>query len=148
MPPTLTWRPELEPGLPPLNTLARRFVELLAAVEVATDADVLAPWQTLVAHADAQFGAEEQAMQASHFAHAQAHTREHRQLLEALHYGADCAAVGDVAPLRQMTRELCHWLPEHSASRDAALARHLRHAGFDSAWRPPRSSAGGPQTAA
>jgi hypothetical protein len=40
-------------------------------------------------------------------------------------------ARGELAPIRQMARELAVWFPQHAQAMDAALALHLRRAGFD-----------------
>ena len=56
---------------------------------------------------------------------------QHKVVLSVMREGAVLGAGGDLLAIRQMARELAIWFPQHAQSMDAALALHLRRAGFD-----------------
>lgn len=131
--PSLTWSDALELGLDFMDDTHREFVELLACAETAPDADLPALWQVLVDHTAEHFGREDAWMQATGFSTGNCHSTQHRVVLQVLRDGAERAAQGDLAPARQMIRELALWFPQHAQSMDAALALHLRGVGYDAA---------------
>ena len=53
--PALEWSDDFVLGLPQMDSTHQEFVELLAAVETASDGAVLSAWRSLVAHTDAHF---------------------------------------------------------------------------------------------
>ena len=132
--PTLLWTEELQPGLPVMDDRHREFVELLATARDSGNADLPAAWQALIDHTEDLFAQEEAWMRATHFAPANAHAMQHRMILRVMREGAAKALRGDITPLRLMTHELQAWFPQHARTMDAALAGHLRQAGFES-WR-------------
>lgn len=129
--PTLPWTEELEIGLPMMDDQHREFVELLATARHSGDADLPAAWQALIDHTEDHFAQEEAWMRATHFAPANAHAMQHRMILRVMREGAAKASQGDLTPMRLMTRELQVWFPQHAQTLDAALAGHLRQAGFE-----------------
>jgi hemerythrin-like metal-binding protein len=127
----LLWSEALELGLPFMDDTHEEFVELLARCESAAD-DALPPlWQALVDHTAEHFGREDAWMRDTRFSSSNCHTLQHRVVLQVLREGAARAADGDLAPVRQMIRELAIWFPQHAQSMDAALALHLRGVGYD-----------------
>lgn len=128
--PTLPWTEELEIGLPVMNDQHREFVTLLAKARHSDDAGLAAAWQALIDHCEDHFSQEEAWMRVTHYASASAHAMQHRMILRVMRDGEIQALRGDVTPLRLMTRELQMWFPQHARSMDAALAAHLRQAGF------------------
>lgn len=131
--PLLPWSEALELGLSFMDDTHREFVDLLARAEACGDAQLPAVWDELVRHTEAHFGQEDAWMQATGFAASNCHSVQHRVVLQVLREGAALAAQGNLAPARQMTRELAAWFPQHAQSMDAALALHLRSVGFDPA---------------
>ena len=129
----LEWSDALALDLPVMDETHHEFVELLAAVEHATDADLLPAWQALVDHTDGHFGQEDDWMAATRFASSNCHSMQHKVVLSVMREGVVMGAEGDLAAIRQMARELAIWFRQHAQSMDAALALHLRRAGFDPA---------------
>lgn len=128
--PLLEWSDALALDLPLLDDIHREFVDLLDAVAQAGDAALRAAWQALVDHTDGHFGQEDRWMRATRFSSANCHTTQHQVVLSVMREGA---ARGEPALIRQMAGELAIWFPQHAQTMDAALALHLRRAGFDPA---------------
>ena len=131
--PTLNWCDDLALGIAEMDTTHQEFVALLAAVEAADDAALLPAWQALVDHTQVHFDNEDRYMLATRFAATNCHTTHHQMVLDVLRQGLAMGQAGDLAPIRQMTRELATWFPQHADSMDAALAMHLQRVGFDPA---------------
>jgi len=70
-------------------------------------------------------------MLATRFASANYHSVQHKVVLQVMREGAAQAAAGALAAVRVMAGELALWLPQHAQRMDAALALHLRRAGYD-----------------
>lgn len=64
----LQWSDALALDLPLMDDTHREFVDLLAAVEAADDAALVAAWQALVEHTAQHFGQEDAWMAATRFA--------------------------------------------------------------------------------
>jgi hemerythrin-like metal-binding protein len=129
--PTLQWSEEVELGLPFMDDTHREFIDLLAAAESAPDESLPEAWNALVEHTDAHFGQEDEWMKRTGFSSSNCHSVQHKVVLQVLREGGTRAAAGDLAPARQMIRELAEWFPAHAQTMDAALALHLRGIGYD-----------------
>ena len=130
---TLEWSDALNLDLPLMDETHREFVDLLAAVDRAADAQLLSAWQTLVEHTEQHFGQEDDWMAATRFASGNCHSTQHKVVLQVMREGTARAEQGDLTVLRVMASELALWFPQHAQSMDAALALHLRRVGFDAA---------------
>lgn len=130
---TLQWSESLELGLSFMDDTHHEFVDLLALVVNASDADLLANWAALIHHTDDHFGREDEWMAATRFSSTNCHTTQHQVILEVMREGGKRGLAGDLGLVRQMAHELGIWFPQHAQSMDAALALHLRNAGFDAA---------------
>ncbi|APW40233.1 hemerythrin [Rhodoferax koreense] len=129
----LEWSDALSLDLPLMDDTHREFVDLLAVVQSAPDGQLPAAWLQLIAHTEDHFGQEDRWMLATRFASGNCHSLQHKVVLQVMREGAVRAAAGDLASVREMARELALWFPQHAQSMDAALALHLRRAGFDPA---------------
>lgn len=129
----LQWSDALVLDLPLMDDTHREFVDLLAHVEMAPDADLLHAWQTLIEHTDDHFGREDAWMKQTRFASSNCHSMQHEVVLKVMREGLAQGANGDLAAVRQMASELGLWFPQHAQSMDAALALHLRRVGYDPA---------------
>jgi hemerythrin-like metal-binding protein len=127
----LEWSDALSLDLPLMDDTHREFVDLLAIVQNATDAQLPAAWQQLIAHTDDHFGQEDRWMRATRFASSNCHSLQHKVVLQVMREGAVRSLDGDLAAVRAMASELALWFPQHAQSMDAALALHLRRVGFD-----------------
>lgn len=129
----LEWSDALALDLPLMDDTHREFVDLLAIVERADDAQLLAAWQALVDHTDTHFSMEDAWMASTRFASGNCHSMQHKVVLQVMREGTARAQQGDNKVLRVMAGELGLWFPQHAQSMDAALALHLRRVGFDPA---------------
>jgi hemerythrin-like metal-binding protein len=128
----LEWSDALALDLPLMDDTHREFVDLLAAVDEADDAALVAAWQALVEHTEQHFGQEDAWMAATRFASGNCHAMQHKVVLQVMREGAERAGGrGELHVVRAMAAELALWFPQHAQSMDAALALHLRRVGFD-----------------
>lgn len=127
----LEWSDALALDLPLMDDTHREFVDLLAAVDRAEDAQLLSTWHALVAHTDRHFAQEDAWMASTRFASGNCHSMQHKVVLQVMREGTLRAEQGDLQVLRVMASELALWFPQHAQSMDAALALHLRRVGFD-----------------
>jgi hemerythrin-like metal-binding protein len=130
---TLQWSAALALDLPFMDDTHREFVDLLATVVNATDAELLPAWTILIDHTDAHFGGEDQWMRDTRFSSSNCHTMQHKVILQVMREGAVRGQAGEFDVVRQMAYELGIWFPQHAQSMDAALALHLRNVGYDAA---------------
>jgi hemerythrin-like metal-binding protein len=131
--PTLVWSDELMLGVSAMDATHQEFIALLATAERAPDDALLPAWEALIEHTQRHFDGEDRYMQATGFAAANCHTTHHAMVLTVLREGLTQGRAGDLAPIRQMTRELATWFVQHADTMDAALAAHLQRVGFDPA---------------
>ncbi|KQO26348.1 hemerythrin [Acidovorax sp. Leaf76] len=129
----LEWSDALALDLDLMDDTHREFVDLLAVVDHADDAQLLPAWERLVEHTEQHFGQEDAWMASTRFASGNCHSMQHRVVLQVMREGAALARQGDEKVLRVMASELALWFPQHAQSMDAALALHLRRVGFDPA---------------
>lgn len=127
----LEWSDALSLDLPLMDDTHREFVDLLALARRSADDQLPLAWQQLIDHTDEHFGQEDRWMLSTRFAAANCHSLQHKVVLQVMREGAAQAAAGDLASVRAMASELALWFPKHAQSMDAALALHLRRAGYD-----------------
>ena len=130
-PTELVWTDALALDLPIMDDTHREFVDLLAVVQQAHDAALPTFWQALVDHTQDHFDREDRWMRDTRFSSTNCHSTQHRVVLEVLREGSAKLAAGDATLVRQLVHELAVWFPQHAQSMDAALALHLRRAGYD-----------------
>ncbi|NBT53725.1 MAG: hemerythrin [Betaproteobacteria bacterium] len=108
MPSSLLWSDSLALGLDVMDETHREFVALLKLVDQAAESDLLPAWQRVVDHTQDHFD---------------------RQVMREVAHRVQQSR--DLAMLREMSQQLGEWFLHHAQSMDAALALHLRTAGFD-----------------
>jgi len=131
--PTLNWSDELNLGVAAMDAVHQEFVTLLAEVEDAADAQLVPLWRRVVEHTQSHFAAEDRYMAATRFFATHCHATHHEMVLRVLRDGLEKGECGDLAPIRQITRELAAWFAHHAETMDTALAGHLVQVGFDPA---------------
>jgi len=127
----LQWSEALSLDMPLMDSTHQEFVELLAQVVEAPDNTLLTDWARLIDHTQEHFDREDQWMAATGFASGNCHGTQHSVILQVMREGGKRGLQGDLAIVRQMAFELGLWFPQHAQSMDAALALHLRSAGYD-----------------
>jgi hemerythrin-like metal-binding protein len=127
----LEWTNALVLDLDEMDRTHHEFVDLLAQVEAAPDATLVALWAELVAHTDIHFGQEDEWMRNTGFSASNCHSLQHKVVLQVMREGLRNGEQGQLQSLRQMAAELAAWFPSHAQSMDAALALHLRGIGYN-----------------
>ena len=112
----LQWTDDFALGVPQMDATHQEFVALLADVDSAADATLLVRWQALVDHTAEHFSQEDRWMLATRFAATNCHTMHHQAVLGVMREGLAMGRAGDLAPVRQMARELATWFPLHAAA--------------------------------
>lgn len=128
---TLEWNEALTLNVPAMDATHREFVDLLASVEGAADAQLEALWHALIAHTEAHFAQEDRWMEQTGFSTGNCHATQHKVVLDIMREGAQRCAQGDLSMIRGMTPELAAWFSYHAQTMDAALAKHMDSVGFD-----------------
>jgi hemerythrin-like metal-binding protein len=117
--------------MPMMDDTHEEFIALLADVVQAGDASLLSCWAKLIDHTQEHFDREDQWMADTGFAVGNCHATQHSVILQVMREGGKRGLVGELDLVRQMAYELGLWFANHVQSMDAALALHLRSAGFD-----------------
>lgn len=130
---TLQWSKDLELGLDYMDETHREFVDLLAQVAQAPDAQLLQVWQEVIAHTEDHFGREDKWMQDAAFPPGGCHTTEHDSILAVMREGAKRGESGNLGLVRQLAGELGVWFAGHAQSMDTALALFLKDVGYNQA---------------
>ncbi len=125
------WSPTLGLEMPVMDDTHEHCVALLADVVLAPDDTLLSRWALLIDHTQEHFDREDQWMLDTGFAAGNCHTTQHSVILQVMREGGKRGLLGELDLVRQMAYELGLWLANHIQSMDAALALHLRSAGFD-----------------
>lgn len=127
----LQWSEAFVLGMPVMDDTHLEFVNLLAEVVNASDAQLMPLWQGLIDHTDAHFAREDGWMTATGFSADNCHSSQHQIVLKVMREGLKRGHAGDLAVVRQMADELGVWFPQHANAMDAALALHLRSVGYN-----------------
>jgi hemerythrin-like metal-binding protein len=134
--PTLTWSDDLVLNMDKMDATHREFVDMLAATELAPEAQLLQSFTELIGHTESHFSGEDQWMQDSAFGPGGCHSDEHDMILkvmrEALRRGQED---GNLQMVRQLTGELAVWFDGHAKSMDAVLAMFLKEVQYDPVTR-------------
>ena len=128
---TLAWSDALRLDLEFMDNTHQEFVDLLAAVELSEDDELLERFSAMIDHTDDHFGGEDRWMQATQFASGNCHSMQHNVVMQVLREALKRGNEGDLQLVRDLSSELGTWFAQHAQSMDAALALHLRRVGFD-----------------
>jgi hemerythrin-like metal-binding protein len=109
------------------------FITLLGQAVQASDDKLLSRWAQVIDHTQEHFDREDQWMLDTGFASGNCHATQHSVILQVMREGGKRGLLGELDLVRQMAHELGLWFASHVQSMDAALALHLRSAGFDPA---------------
>jgi len=127
----MPWSPTLALDLPMMDETHEAFIALLGEAVQASDATLLTRWAELIDHTQEHFDREDRWMEDTGFAAGNCHATQHSVILQVMREGGKRGLLGELALVRQMAHELGLWFASHVQSMDAALALHLRSAGFD-----------------
>jgi hemerythrin-like metal-binding protein len=125
------WSPTLGLEMPLMDDTHQACIALLANVVQAPNETLLSRWALLIDHTQEHFDREDQWMADTGFAAGNCHATQHSVILQVMREGGKRGLLGELDLVRHMAYELGLWLANHIQSMDAALALHLRSAGFD-----------------
>lgn len=126
----LAWNSDLELGVARMDTTHREFVDLLAAVADAADADLAQALSNLIEHTVQHFAQENRWMELSGFG-PMCHIGEHQQVLAVMREVHARVVDGDLAIGRKLATELARWFEHHASTMDTILVSHMVEVGFD-----------------
>jgi hemerythrin-like metal-binding protein len=127
----MPWSATLALDMPLIDSTHEEFIALLAEAVLASDQTLLSCWALLIDHTQEHFDREDQWMLDTGFASGNCHATQHSVILQVMREGGKRGLLGELDLVRQMAHELGLWFANHVQSMDAALALHLRSAGFD-----------------
>lgn len=127
----MAWSDSYLLGFAAMDHTHREFVECVAALQRAADADLPARLADFERHAAIHFDQEAQWMTSTDFPATQCHIDEHAAVLRSVHEVQ--AVIRQVAPVqmsrhdlvRDLTQALVDWFPGHADYMDAALSHWM-----------------------
>jgi hemerythrin len=122
----MSWSDRFLLGYTAMDDTHREFVDRVAALECATDAELPARLAEFAQHAVEHFEQEEQWMSSSSFPAAQCHADEHAAVLRSVREVEQMLRDGAaIAIVRELTKALADWFPAHADYMDAALSHWM-----------------------
>ena len=122
---TLHWRDTFVLGFGPMDGLHQEFVELVAAIQTAPDAELVDRLAALAAHCESHFEEENRWMRETEFPPRDCHIDEHNAVLKSIRDVQELLAKGDTDNCRRLTEALAGWFPGHADHLDSALAHWM-----------------------
>lgn len=123
---TLVWTDALLLGYGPMDDTHREFVEVVAALIDAPDAQVASRLDAVESHLREHFGTEDRWMVETDFPPRDCHIDEHAAVLKSLvEVKERLEQHGDVETPRDFARELAKWFPGHADYLDSALSHWM-----------------------
>lgn len=116
-------------GVRDMDVTHQEFVDQVAALGRASDAEFPALFAALVEHTRRHFEHEEALMRACRFPAQEEHENEHRRILSEMDYLSRRVADGRLAMARAYAEGVPIWFANHLATMDAALAACLKRQG-------------------
>jgi hemerythrin len=129
MPPSQSafpWTDQFLLGYGPMDATHHEFVDLVAALLSAPDADLARHLDAFARHAERHFDEERDWMVATAFPATQCHVDEHAAVLKSVYEVRELlASGGHAATCRALAQELVRWFPGHADYMDASLAQWM-----------------------
>lgn len=123
--PLVTWTDQLLLGDSGIDADHQTFVELVHALQQASDDELPARLEALADHAHAHFARENLWMSESAFPARECHVDEHEAVLKSVDEVRELTRQGDRVVVRRLADELARWFPAHLQHLDSALAHWL-----------------------
>ncbi len=122
----MAWSDRYLLGYAAMDDTHREFVERVAALERAADAELGAQLAQFAQHAIEHFEQEERWMTSTAFPATQCHADEHAAVLRSVREVQQMLRDGAaVTIVRDLTRALVDWFPAHADYMDAALSHWM-----------------------
>lgn len=128
--PVMVWKDCLVLDQGVMDDTHREFIALMNWIADASDEDMVMALDVFIAHTEAHFAQERRWMEQLAYESTSCHVREHDAVLETAREVRRRAAAGETGFGRVLARAVAEWFVNHAATRDAALAQHMKEAGF------------------
>ncbi len=119
------WGDDCALGFSPMDHTHQEFLECVASLEQADDAQLWDSFVTLKSHLQAHFAQEDGWMRETGFPAADCHIDEHAAVMRSVHQVEALLQRGDHAVCRRLGRELAAWFPGHASYLDSALSHWM-----------------------
>ena len=125
-PAVFAWNDGFKLGYGPMDDTHEEFVEIVNAMLVCPDEEILGHLDAFSAHAEAHFAQEMKWMTETDFPSTGCHGDEHEAVMKSvLEVGELLRAGGDPGEARRLAHALADWFPAHADYLDSALAQWL-----------------------
>ena len=121
----IEWHDSLLLGYQPMDQVHQEFVQCVAALQQAPDAQLPQHMAALLEHARRHFGEEDRWMEDTQFPARECHIDEHAQVMNSIVQVQQLVAQGQVEVCRRLAQELASWFPGHADYLDSALAHWM-----------------------
>jgi hemerythrin-like metal-binding protein len=123
--PSMQWHDGLVLGYGPIDSVHEEFVQCVARLQGAGDADLPACMEALERHAVEHFEQEDRWMRETDFPARDCHIDEHAAVLKSVREVRALLEGGDASECRRLADELAKWFPGHADYLDSALAHWM-----------------------
>lgn len=131
----MVWSDSFLLGLPAMDATHREFVECVAALQDASEAELPDRLEDFARHAVTHFAQENRWMESTEFPATQCHSDEHAAVLASVREVQALLKEGaNPQVARDLTQALVDWFPGHADYMDASLSQ----------WMSKRSHGGAP----
>lgn len=118
----LVWSPQMELGVPAMDSSHKAFVDELAQIAATPDDQFGALFFLLIARLERDFDEEAELMEEIDFPALNSHREQHARVLSGLHHVVPHVMNGEIAIGRQAVEFLQEWFLFHLSTMDLALA--------------------------
>jgi hemerythrin len=120
------WSDSFKLGYTPMDETHQEFVEIVNAMLMCPDEELLQHLDAFVIHGEAHFGQELEWMTKTNFPAMECHAEEHDAVMKSVYQVRDLVAAGSgFSEGRRLAAELRRWFPGHADYLDSALAQWL-----------------------
>src|SRR2546426_7477782 len=119
------WNDDCLLGYGPMDEVHEEFVDLVAAMQSVSDAELADVLDAFATHAKNHFDTEDAWMVETDFPARACHIHEHAAVLGSVHGVRRRLAAGDFGAARRLAAELQVWFPGHAQYLDSALAHWM-----------------------
>jgi len=123
--PKLAWSDALLLGYGPMDARHEEFVEVVAALQIASDGELPQCLAAVADHLREHFREEERWMAETGFPARGCHADEHAAVMRSVQQVQALVERGDSSECRRLANELAGWFPGHADYMDAALAHWM-----------------------
>ena len=120
------WTDSFKLGYPPMDSTHEEFVEIVNAMMVCPENELLKHLDDFVLHGEAHFAQELTWMKETNFPSTDCHKQEHDAVMKSVYEVREMLVAGKgFAVARELAAELARWFPGHADYLDSALAQWL-----------------------